>query len=150
MAIQNVVLNLCIGVQIASALAEAEVEYQEKQSIAIDVRFKVIDETSLLERFASGQTYEKKSPIYMPIWTTTPWTLPANQAVALHPDYQYVLVECLIDENPERLIVAKDLLEEIVSRYDIKSHQILATYLLFYFSEMPFQSQLPPINFTKC
>jgi isoleucyl-tRNA synthetase len=109
-----------------SALAEAEVEYQDKTSSAIDVRFKVTDETALLERFATGETFEKASDICVPIWTTTPWTLPANQAVALHPDVQYALVECVIEQKRERLIIAKILVETVLKRYGAESFQTLA------------------------
>lgn len=109
-----------------SALAEAEVEYQDKQSTAIDIRFSVIDETALLERFGPGQTFEKASPISMPIWTTTPWTLPANQAVALNPEISYILIECATDEGKERLIIAESLLESTLERYQITSFQKLA------------------------
>lgn len=104
----------------ASALAEAEVEYRDKTSPAIDVRFKVVDENEFLQRFenvTSGQ-----GEISIPIWTTTPWTLPANEAVALNPLLQYALVE--MDER-ERLLIAEDLLESVVHRYDVKNYRIL-------------------------
>ncbi|EKD55387.1 MAG: hypothetical protein ACD_60C00012G0012 [uncultured bacterium] len=103
-----------------SALAEAEVEYADKVSPAIDVRFKVIDEKEFLARFKD--ILKGKGPISVPIWTTTPWTLPANQAVALNPRTQYVLVET----RDERLLIAEPLLNQVIARYGIENHRILA------------------------
>ena len=82
-----------------SALAEAEVEYHEKQSPSIDVRFHVNEFSELLKQFNIKKNIKSVSVV---IWTTTPWTLPANHAVALHPKNEYVLV--LV--NDEILIVA--------------------------------------------
>ena len=74
-----------------SALAEAEIEYSDKTSPAIDVRFRAVDRRR--SRRASASTPATRCSVAVPIWTTTPWTLPANQAVALHPELEYVLVE---------------------------------------------------------
>ena len=104
-----------------SALAEAEVEYADKTSSAIDVRFKVIDEAAFLARFQTK--VDGKGSISIPIWTTTPWTLPANQAVALNPSLEYVLVEC---DGQERLLIAESLLTSVMERCQIKNYQILA------------------------
>lgn len=103
----------------ASALAEAEVEYSEKTSPSIDVRFKVIDQTLFEKRF--DELTPGLSSIFIPIWTTTPWTLPANQAVALNPKLEYVLVEC--DER-EQFLIAEALLDSVLKRYEIKNHRI--------------------------
>ncbi len=89
-----------------SALAEAEVEYQERRSPAIDVRFTVADNAELYARLKLAPDTH---PVAVIIWTTTPWTLPANQAVALHPDAAYLLV----DLGHERLIVAENLWESL-------------------------------------
>ena len=123
-----------------SALAEAEVEYADKTSFSIDVRFTVVDEADLLARLASttlsqreevdlGQredrslsAVEGNNPISIVIWTTTPWTLPANQAVALNPELEYVVVQT----PTERLIVAEALLESVLQRVEIAEHTILA------------------------
>ncbi|MDO7639740.1 MAG: class I tRNA ligase family protein, partial [OM182 bacterium] len=75
----------------ASALAEAEVEYQDKQSFAIDVRFSVVDRASVLALFGAAEALGDVSVV---IWTTTPWTLPANQAVSLNAELDYALVRC--------------------------------------------------------
>ncbi|MCG8379538.1 MAG: isoleucine--tRNA ligase, partial [Proteobacteria bacterium] len=92
-----------------SALAEAEVEYEDKQSPAIDVRFKVIDLEQLASCFNLTNSIESASVV---IWTTTPWTLPANQAVAIHPEYDYVL----IDVDNEIILLAEGLYESVLGR----------------------------------
>ena len=75
-----------------SALAEAEVEYEERTSPAIDVRFEVVDRADLARRLGRHGA-ARRSPASIVIWTTTPWTLPANQAVAVHPEFDYSLFE---------------------------------------------------------
>lgn len=104
----------------ASALAEAEVEYADKVSPSIDVRFTVVNSDDFCGRFSQAQ--RSTEAISIPIWTTTPWTLPANQAVALNPLLQYVLVAC---EETEQFLVAEDLLPAILQRYQVKNHTIL-------------------------
>jgi isoleucyl-tRNA synthetase len=101
-----------------SALAEAEVEYEDKQSPAIDVRFNVVEEADVLKRFAIE---EKPDSISVVIWTTTPWTLPANQAIALHPELNYVMVKT----GQEALILAEGLCEAALTRFGIEDHQVL-------------------------
>lgn len=105
-------------VDCGSALAEAEVEYEDKTSPAIDVRFKVLDEAA----FVKACTGSGHGDISVPIWTTTPWTLPANQAVSLNPNYDYVLVQC----GDERLLVAEALYESALERYGM-SGDVIAT-----------------------
>ncbi len=107
-----------------SALAEAEVEYEDKSSTAIDVRFAVIDEAALLERCHHAPDHYGNGPLSVVIWTTTPWTLPANQAVALHPELEYSVVQC--EETSERLIVAEALLKDTMLRYDIDKYHVIA------------------------
>jgi len=104
----------------ASALAEAEVEYADKTSDAIDVRFKVIDEEAFLARF--NKVEKSHGPISIPIWTTTPWTLPANQGVALNPRTDYVLVST----GDERLLIAEALFNSVMERYGIKNARVLS------------------------
>jgi isoleucyl-tRNA synthetase len=105
----------------ASALAEAEVEYADKQSHAIDVCFKSIDQAGFeLKCAATG-----KGPISVVIWTTTPWTLPANRAVALHPDFDYVLVQLDRNNGPERILLAEELYTDALSRYGISNYKIV-------------------------
>ena len=107
-----------------SALAEAEVEYKEKKSHAIDVRFYVVNE----KKFLSHCKIIKKSTgkLSVPIWTTTPWTLPANKAVALNKKFEYVIVFCNTDIGVERLLVAQNLLESVMERYGVTDYEIVA------------------------
>jgi isoleucyl-tRNA synthetase len=112
-------------VDCGSALAEAEVEYQEKTSPAIDVRFPVLNEAELLSRCQVESP--GVGPISIVIWTTTPWTLPANQAVAVHPALKYVLVECDTGQGLERLLLAEGLYREALTRYGVEASVIVAT-----------------------
>lgn len=89
-----------------SALAEAEVEYEDKTSPAIDVGFNVVDKPALLAKFGVAQY---NHDIAMVIWTTTPWTLPANRALAIAADLEYVLVS-FTKEDVTRAIVVADVL----------------------------------------
>ena len=154
----------------ASALAEAEVEYAEKTSPSIDVRFRVVDVEDFWNRFdnaaensnanfdrthsswifGKAQTNEsrectqkymtdderacnaaensnaKSIPVSIPIWTTTPWTLPANEAVALNSRLKYVLIET---SNREQFLIAEDLLPTVLERYGIQNPIILGSVL---------------------
>ena len=101
-----------------SALAEAEVEYEDKTSPAIDVRFTAVDKPAVLAVFNASDDSDK--PLNAVIWTTTPWTLPANQAVALHPDFDYVLV----DTGSELLILAEDLYQSALQRYGVEQSEV--------------------------
>lgn len=105
----------------ASALAEAEVEYADKKSPAIDVRFKVVDKEAFIQLI--DPTLSIATDLVIPIWTTTPWSLPGNQAVALNPYLNYVLVAY---DNKECLVIAEDLLSSVLSRYGIEHYQVLA------------------------
>ena len=106
----------------ASALAETEVEYQEKTSPAIDVRFGVVHEEALAEQVG---TLAGTGPLSVAIWTTTPWTLPANQAVCVNPRLEYIVVEFEGAHGKERLLLAKALLDACLQRYDIKRHEVV-------------------------
>jgi isoleucyl-tRNA synthetase len=110
-----------------SALAEAEVEYQDKTSPAIDVRFAVVDPAELLARCQHVPEKTGEGPIHVVIWTTTPWTLPANQAVALHPDLEYVLVQCTANHGPERVVLAESMMKDVMLRYGISDYRVIAT-----------------------
>ena len=109
-----------------SALAEAEVEYEDKHSPAIDVRFKVIDEESFLASCHHLPEHHGDGPLSVVIWTTTPWTLPANQGVALNPELEYAIVQCEIDGKQERLVVAEALLKDVMLRYGAGEHHVIA------------------------
>lgn len=115
-------------VECGSALAEAEVEYEDKDSLAIDVRFPVLDAATLLERCQHAPGQVGFGPLSVVIWTTTPWTLPANQAVALHPNFDYSVVQCDEGPNgPERLVIAESLLKDTFWRYRIEHYHVIAT-----------------------
>ena len=86
-----------------TALAEAEIEYGEEKSPAIFVKMPLVKDNGMLPEAAQGK------PAYIVIWTTTPWTMPANVAIALHPDFEYAWVECEV----EILFMAKEMLEAV-------------------------------------
>jgi len=102
-----------------SAMAEAEIEYHDKTSMAIDVRFAPRDKASLLAAF---NTDDDGSEVNVVIWTTTPWTIPGNLAVAVHPELNYALVAC----NGERLVIASDMVDGVMQRYGITEFTELA------------------------
>ena len=104
-----------------SALAEAEVEYEDRTSPAIDVAFKVHHNAALAKVLRFTHIYE---PVFAVIWTTTPWTLPANQAVSVHPEFDYVLVHF----SAGFLILAKDLAQKCLEAYQLKEHEIVAQF----------------------
>ena len=104
-------VNWCLDCQ--SALAEAEVEYEDKVSPAIDVGFEIIDLAALNKAFRVKLSAGTK--VYAVIWTTTPWTLPANQAVCVHPELEYNLVKT----DKGYLILAADLVEPCLTRYQL-------------------------------
>ncbi len=109
-----------------SALAEAEVEYKDKESFAIDVRFQVLDEESLMARCHSIPGDHGEGPLSIVIWTTTPWTLPANQAVCLNGALEYAVVQCDGPHGKERLMVAEGLLKETMDRWGIEHYHVIA------------------------
>ncbi len=109
-----------------SALAEAEVEYIDKNSPAIDVRFAVVDETQLFARTEHPSDHEGEGEMSVVIWTTTPWTLPANQAVAVNAELEYVVVQCDSARGKERLIIAEAMLKACMLRWEIEDYKILA------------------------
>lgn len=109
-----------------SALAEAEVEYEEKTSLSIDVRFEVLNEDAFLQACHHAPDHAGHGPLSVVIWTTTPWTLPANQAVCLHPELEYAMVQCEGEYGAERLVVAEALLKDTMIRYDIENYHVIA------------------------
>jgi isoleucyl-tRNA synthetase len=102
-----------------SALAEAEVEYEERVSPAIDVRFRVIDREELRRRFGIARALPDLTASVV-IWTTTPWTLPANQAVSVHPEYEYSLLRIAGEAGEELVIVATELADAVIARTGVK------------------------------
>ena len=110
-------VNWCFDCE--SALAEAEVEYQDKVDLAIDVGFAFAEHDKLSQAFKTTI-----APIgHIVIWTTTPWTIPANQALNVHPEVTYALVQL---DNGNQLILAQDLVEATLARYELNG-TIIAT-----------------------
>jgi len=109
-----------------SALAEAEVEYEERSSPAIDVGFRVVDNSDLAARVGLTPGELGATPVDAVIWTTTPWTLPANQAVALRGEFAYVIVQACRGAEVRRLILAADLTEACLKRYGMTPQRVLA------------------------
>jgi isoleucyl-tRNA synthetase len=102
-----------------TALAEAEVEYADKTSPSVYVRFE-IDKKNLASRLGVSIT----GNAYVIIWTTTPWTIPANLAVALHPELDYILVSAKGDSY----IIAQGLLEEVSKKLGWEATEVLKTF----------------------
>jgi len=96
----------------SSALAEAEVDYKDKTSEAVDVAFRIIESDVL----------DLTKPVSVVVWTTTPWTLPANEAVALHPELDYVV----IDTPNNSYLLAADLQEAAAERFGLENISVQA------------------------
>ena len=130
-----------------SALAEAEIEYADKVSPAVDVAYDAIDPEALAEIFGVDAG---DSIVTVPIWTTTPWTLPASLAVTLGPELDYVLIE-----GPSRagirvlLVIAEALSENVAARYGLGEVTILGrakgSALELLKLQHPFYSRIVPI-----
>jgi isoleucyl-tRNA synthetase len=106
-------------VDCGSALAEAEVEYEDVNSPAIDVGFRVADNAALSKAFG----VDVKDSAYAVIWTTTPWTLPANQAVSVHPEFDYDLIKT----SKGLLILVHELAESTLARYGEEDTKTIAS-----------------------
>jgi isoleucyl-tRNA synthetase len=111
-------------VDCGSALAEAEVEYQDKSSPTIDVRFPVVDESAFLGRMQAAAGGPGQGRVSVLIWTTTPWTLPGNRAVALHPELDYALVQVNTDAGPERWLLAEEIRVAALTRYGMEGEVV--------------------------
>ncbi len=103
-----------------TALAEAEIEYKDRTSPSIYVKFPMVSDLSAKFPALKGKS------VSVIIWTTTPWTLPANLAIAFHPDYEYVAFEA--KERGEVFIVAKRLLPVVAEELGFRDYSILATF----------------------
>ena len=103
-----------------SALAEAEVEYADKQSDAVDVAFAADDASALAAAFGLASL---DKPAAVVIWTTTPWTIPANQALNVHPDVSYALV----DTGERLLVLAEALVENCLQRFGLQGEAVATT-----------------------
>jgi isoleucyl-tRNA synthetase len=124
-----------------SALAEAEVEYADKKSDAIDVAFPVADADKLAAAFGLS---ELAKPAAVVIWTTTPWTIPANQALNVHPDFTYALV----DTGERLLLLAEELVESCLERFGLQGEVVATTqgkHLDLINFRHPFYDRLSPV-----
>jgi isoleucyl-tRNA synthetase len=113
-------VNWCIDC--GSALAEAEVDYEDKSSDAIDVGFEVADRAALARAFGIDAAHLPDQSIQAVIWTTTPWTLPANEAVSAHPAFDYALVRTARG----LLVLADELRAAALQRYGLDEIEVLA------------------------
>ena len=102
-----------------TALAEAEVEYHDHESPSIYVKFPMIDDLSDLSPELAGKD------VSVVIWTTTPWTIPANLAVALHPDFEYIAADV---KTGEVLILAKELADLVLPSFGLSEYKTLVTF----------------------
>ncbi|MFK8015416.1 MAG: isoleucine--tRNA ligase [Gammaproteobacteria bacterium] len=108
-----------------SALAEAEVEYADKTSPAIDVAFGAVDPTDFYRRIGMESD---GAAVQLPIWTTTPWTLPANQAVAVHAELDYVLLQVTVEAGVQRIVAAEALSHDLTARIGATDVKALAHF----------------------
>ncbi|MBB5391792.1 MULTISPECIES: isoleucine--tRNA ligase [unclassified Herbaspirillum] len=108
-----------------SALAEAEVEYQDKRDPAIDVGFPFAEPDKVAAAFGLSKLPTDQG--YIVIWTTTPWTIPSNQALNVHAEFDYALVQTERNGEPLLLILAKDLVESCLQRYGLEGSVIATT-----------------------
>ena len=116
-----------------SSLADAEVEYQDKISPSVDVKFTAVNDADLTTVFAVPDAGE--GPISLVIWTTTPWTLPANQAVAVNPELNYALVQV----GEQRFVLAEAMVESAMARYGVEDYTVLATVKGELLNKLPLQ-----------
>jgi isoleucyl-tRNA synthetase len=113
-------VNWCFDCQ--SALAEAEVEYEDKTSTTIDVGFPIAEGERARLAAAFGLNTMPEGPVFAVIWTTTPWTIPANQALNAHPEFEYALVA-----TPRgHLVLAKERVDACLAAYQLEG-RIVAT-----------------------
>jgi isoleucyl-tRNA synthetase len=110
-----------------SALAEAEVEYQDKESPAIDVKFEITEHVEFADAFDIAPELLQQNKSSVVIWTTTPWTIPANRAISLHPELIYELVEVTLENGKESYVIAADLVETCMQRYGITEFNIIGS-----------------------
>jgi len=105
-----------------SALAEAEVEYKDKESHAIDVKFRVVDEEAFINCCHNVPDGHGHGALSVVIWTTTPWTLPANEAVAVNPELDYVIVQA----GDQRLVMAEGMMKDAMLRWGLEDYHVIA------------------------
>ena len=139
-------VHWCLDCQ--SALAEAEVEYMDKVSTSVDVLFKIVDPSDFIKR-ANTKKIDDQTDLYIPIWTTTPWTLPSNEAVAMGGEISYGIYGLRIDERDILVIIANDLKQSIESRWRVENLEMLEEITAENFSGLqlqhPFDERSVPV-----
>ena len=139
-------VHWCLDCQ--SALAEAEVEYMDKVSTSVDVLFKIVDPSDFIKR-ANTKKIDDRTDIYIPIWTTTPWTLPSNEAVAMGGEISYGIYGLRIDERDILVIIANDLKQSIENRWRVENLEMLEEITAENFSGLqlqhPFDERTIPV-----
>ena len=110
----------------ASALAEAEVEYADRTDVSVDVGFPFLDDQREQLARAFGLPALPAARGWIVIWTTTPWTIPANQALNLHPEFEYALVQAEREGEPVLLLLAKERVDACLAQWGL-SGRVLAT-----------------------
>jgi len=115
-------VHWCLDCQ--SALAEAEVEYMDKVSTSVDVLFKIVDSSDFIKR-TNAKMIDNDTELFIPIWTTTPWTLPSNEAVAMGKDIPYGIYSLTLHERDILVIVANELRESIEKRWGVANLEML-------------------------
>ena len=113
-------MNWCFDC--GSALAEAEVEYADKEDLAVDVGFPAAEPEKLAKAF--GLSALPLGSCYAVIWTTTPWTLPANQALNLHPELDYDLVQIEDEGRAGSLVLASERVPYCLERWGLSGKSI--------------------------
>lgn len=126
-----------------SALAEAEVEYENKRDPSIDVGFPFAEHDKLAKAFGLDKLPLEKG--YCVIWTTTPWTIPSNQALNMHPEITYALIKTERDGEPCLILMAKDLIETAFTNWGMQA-EIIATCLGEALSEIKFKHPLAAMH----
>ena len=128
--------------QCVTALAEAEIEYEDDSVDSIYVKFNITEDKNGVLKRMGAEDLSKTSVV---IWTTTTWTLPANLATSVGPDFEYVIVKV----NDEYLLMAKELVESVMEKADIKDYEILGSAqgseLEFVMYKHPFLDRTSPI-----
>jgi isoleucyl-tRNA synthetase len=105
-----------------SSLAEFEIEYADKKSDTLDVAFEAADKAALAKAFGLSALPDSSKSAFAVIWTTTAWTLPANQALNVNPE----LVYALVNTDKGMLVLAESLVEKCLERYKLEG-QVVAT-----------------------
>ena len=106
-----------------SSLAEFEIEYADKKSDTLDVAFEAVDNAALAEAFDLKELPGQAKSAFAVIWTTTAWTLPANQALNVNPE----LVYALVDTQKGLLVLAESLVEKCLERYKLEGKVVATT-----------------------